>query len=70
MAEKKQGYFSKLKKSLEKTKTGIFGRIADMFRPGRAIDDDFMEELEDILIAADVGVPTTEKFMDELRRRI
>ena len=63
-------FFQKLKQGLIKTKNAFFGRIDDIFRSFVRIDEDFFEELEEILISADVGVETTESILDELREQI
>jgi fused signal recognition particle receptor len=58
--------FDKLKKSLTKTKDNIFGKISEVVLR-RKIDDDLLDEIEEILIGADVGVPATMKLIDTLR---
>ena len=63
-------FFEKLKNGLLKTKNAFFGRIDDIFKSFVRIDEDFFEELEEILISADVGVDTTEYILDALRERI
>ena len=63
-------FFEKLKNGLKKTKNAFFGRIDDIFKSFVRIDEDFFEELEEILISADVGVETTEYILDTLRDRI
>ena len=64
------GFFEKLKQGLSKTKNAIFGRIKDLFISMRKVDEDMLDELEEILITADVGVETTEKIIAALRRKI
>ena len=64
------GFFEKLRQGLSKTKNAIFGRIKDLFISMRKVDEDMLDELEEILITADVGVETTEKIIAALRRRI
>ncbi len=63
-------FFQKLKQGLIKTKNAFFGKIDDIFKSFVRIDEDFFEELEELLISADVGVGTTEYVLDELRERI
>ena len=63
------GFFDKLKAGLSKTKNAFFGQIDNMFKTFVRVDEDFLEELEDLLICADVGVETTEQIIDELRDR-
>lgn len=62
------GFFEKLKNGLFKSKNSFFGRIASLFR--RGVDEDTLDELEEILISADVGISTTEEILDLLRERI
>ena len=59
-----------IKESLEKTRGGFFGRIRTLFSRGSEIDEDFYEELEALLIQADVGVPTTQKLLGNLRSQL
>lgn len=63
-------FFDKLKKGLQKTKNAIFKPFADLFKSLRKVDEDLMEELEEILICADVGATTTEIILDRLRAEI
>lgn len=63
-------FFEKLKKGLQKTKNAIFKPFSDLFKSLRKVDEDLMEELEEILICADVGAYTTEMILDRLREEI
>ena len=63
-------FFEKLKKGLSKTKNVLFKPFSDLFKNLRRIDEDLMEELEEILICADVGISTTEEILDTLRTEI
>ena len=63
-------FFEKLKRGLQKTKNAIFKPFSDLFKSLRRVDEDLMEELEEILICADVGANTTEMILDELREQI
>ena len=60
--------FDKLKKSLSRTKDNLFGKIAQVVG-GRKIDDDLLDEIEEILIEADVGVAATTRLTDSLRAK-
>lgn len=60
------GLFSKLKSGLKKTKDVLSYRLNKLFTGG-VLDDDFFDELEFILLSADVGAATTERILDELR---
>ncbi len=63
------GFFNKLLSGLSKTKNALFGRLNQLFLGAGELDDDFYDELEEILIGADVGVTVTELVLDELRSR-
>ncbi len=62
------GFFSKIKESLSKTKQNISDGLNELFANFRKVDEAFLEELEEILLLADVGFETTEKIIEELRR--
>jgi fused signal recognition particle receptor len=59
----------KLEQGLEKTRRGVFRQVIEIFQRGE-IDEDFYDDLEAVLIGADIGVETTELLMDELRAKI
>ena len=59
-----------LNKGLEKTKQSIFSRITKAIAGKNTVDDDFLDELENILISSDVGVETTLKIIDRLTKRV
>ena len=61
------GFFEKLKKGLSKTKQAIFGKIDALFKHFVRVDEDLFEELEELLIEADIGVDTTEELLENLR---
>ena len=65
--EEERGWFSRLKEGLAKTRNNIIGQISGLLRVGRTIDEELMEEIEEILIQADVGVNTTLELMDNVR---
>lgn len=64
------GFFDKLKAGLGKTKEAVFGQINQVIKNCRKVDEDLLEELEEIMIMADIGVETTENIIDELRDKI
>lgn len=64
------GFFDKLKAGLFKTKETVFKPLNNLFKSLRKVDEDFMEELEEVLICADVSYESTEAIIDELRDRI
>ncbi|MBR2987284.1 MAG: signal recognition particle-docking protein FtsY, partial [Clostridia bacterium] len=59
------GFFEKLKNGLFKSRNSFFGKIKSLFT--RGIDEDTLEELEEMLICADVGYEVTEEILDQLR---
>lgn len=63
------GFFSKLKEGLKKTKDNIGKKIFVAFS-GRALDDDFYEELEEAMLTADMGVTATEQILDEFKDEV
>lgn len=63
------GLFSKIKESLTRTRETIVERIEAVVRPGRKVDEEVLEELEELLLRADVGVRTTEDLLEMLRQR-
>ena len=60
----------KLRDGLARTRKNILGRIGDVVRRRGRIDEEMLEEIEEILIGADVGVDTTLKIMDAVRTRV
>ena len=64
------GFFSRLAQGLTKTRNNIVAGIDSIFNGFTAIDDDFYEELEEILIMSDVGINTTTKIMDNLKEKV
>lgn len=69
MGEKK-GFFSKLVEGLTKTRDNIILGIDSIFSGFSSIDEDFYEELEEILIMADLGINTTTKIIEELHVQV
>ncbi len=61
------GFFEKLKNGLFKTKNAIVSKIDNLFKHFASVDEDLFDELEELLICADIGVGTTEEILDELR---
>lgn len=61
------GFFEKLKNGLFKSRNSFFGRIKALFT--RGVDEDTLEELEEMLICADVGYEATEAILDKLRTK-
>ena len=63
------GLFEKLKTTLSKTRHSFGESINTLVSNFRAVDEDFLEELEETLIMADAGVEVTESIIDELRQQ-
>ena len=64
------GLFSKIKEGLFKTRGSVGQKMDQLVENSRALDDDFYDELSDILVMADVGVTTATEAVDELRERV
>jgi fused signal recognition particle receptor len=67
--------FSKEKKEnlnqgLEKTRTGLFSKLARIVVGKSTIDDEVLDNLEEVLISSDVGVPTTLKIIASIQERV
>lgn len=61
------GFFDKLKAGLEKTRQSFTDKIEEIVTGHGKIDEDLLEDLEFVLLSADVGVQTTEKLIEEIR---
>lgn len=70
MSEEKKGFFARLKEGLAKTRNNIVHGIDSIFSGFSAIDDDFYEELEEILIMGDLGVNATSEILDRLKKQV
>ena len=70
MSEEKQGFFSRLVKGLSKTRDNIVSGIDAIFSGFSSIDDDFYEEIEEILIMGDIGVNATMKIIENLKAKV
>ena len=70
MGEEKKGFFGRLREGLTKTRNNIVHGIDSVFGGFSNIDDDFYEELEEILIMGDIGVKATEEILDKLRDQV
>ena len=69
-SDEKRGLFSRLWSGLSKTRTNVAGRVDELIEATEEIDEDFYEDLVDILIMSDMGVRTSDKVITELKRRI
>ena len=64
------GFFDKLKNGLSKTKTSFDEKINNVFSNFRKVDEEFLDELEEVLIMSDIGMDTSIKIISNLRERI
>ena len=64
------GFFEKLKQGMNKTKNSFDEKISSVFKSFRKVDEDFLDELEEILIMSDIGMDTSIQIINNLRDRI
>ncbi|MBQ2875817.1 MAG: signal recognition particle-docking protein FtsY [Clostridia bacterium] len=64
------GFFNRLKEGLLKTKNAIVGKIDNIIKKFTKVDEELFEELEELLISADIGFTVTEEILDELRETV
>lgn len=70
MSEEKKGFFSRLKQGLTKTRNNIVHGMDSVFKGYSRIDEEFYEELEEVLIMGDIGVNATGEIMERLRKQV
>ena len=70
MAEEKKGFFRRLVSGLTKTRQNIVSGLDSLFHGFSSIDEEFYEELEEILIMGDLGVKATYEILDDLREKV
>jgi fused signal recognition particle receptor len=63
-------FLDKLKSGLAKTKQALFGQINEVVKSFRTVDEDLLEELEELLICADVGATASEAIIERLRDEV
>ena len=68
--KEKKGFLAKLVQGLSKTRSSIMSGINSILSGFSSIDEDFYEEIEEILIMADLGVNTTSRIMENLREKV
>jgi len=68
--EKKEGFFSKLKAAVASTKSNLVGRIEEVVKGKKEIDAALLDDLESILIGADLGVGTTTEVLEKIRSQV
>lgn len=70
MSEEKLGFFARLKQGLAKTRNNIVQGMDSVFHGFSQIDEDFYEELEEVLIMGDIGVNATSDIIEKLRKQV
>lgn len=70
MAEEKKGFFKRLVEGLTKTRNNIVSGIDSIFSGFSSIDDDFYDEIEEILIMGDLGINATTSIIEDLKRKV
>ena len=68
--DEQEGFFTRLKNGLSKTKNDFINQVTTLFSSSGKINEELFEQLEEILIQADVGVATTIKLIEELKERV
>ncbi len=64
------GLFAKIKEGLKKTRDSVVGQIDSMLKSFTKIDEELFEELEELLVMGDVGINTSQKICEELRKKV
>ena len=70
MSEEKKGFFRRLREGLTKTRDNIVAGIDSIFSGFSSIDDDFYEEIEEILVMGDIGINTTTSIIEHLKEEV
>ena len=70
MAEEKKSFFARLREGLTKTRNNIVKGFDSVFSGYSVIDDEFYEELEEILIMSDMGIDTTMNIIEDLKKKV
>ncbi|MBS4539769.1 signal recognition particle-docking protein FtsY [Clostridium sp. D2Q-11] len=68
--QSKTGFFGRLKEGLEKTRRGISDKVDDIIKSYQKIDEELFEDLEEVLIMADVGLETTERIIEDVKDKV
>jgi fused signal recognition particle receptor len=69
-SEKQEGFLSKLKAAVASTKNNLVARIEDAVKGKKAIDAELLEDLEAVLIGADIGAPTASEILEKIRGQV
>ncbi len=70
MSEEKKGFFKRLAEGLSKTRNNIVAGIDSVFSGFSSIDDDFYEEIEEILVMGDIGINATTSIIENLKKKV
>ena len=70
MAEEKKGFFRRLAEGLSKTRDNIVSGMDAIFNGFSDIDDDFYDEIEEILVMGDIGINATTSIIENLKRKV
>ena len=70
MAEEKKGFFKRLAEGLAKTRNNIVAGIDSVFHGFSSIDDDFYDEIEEILVMGDIGINATTAIIENLKKKV
>lgn len=65
-----KGFFQRLKEGLAKTHLGLVAKIEELLASRTTVDDEFIEDLEEVLILSDLGVATTQRIIDSLQEKV
>ena len=68
--EKKKGFFARLREGLSRTRDGVISGMDRLFSGSAQIDEDFYEELEEIMITGDIGVSATDEILTKLKKQV
>ena len=68
--EEKKGFFRRLVEGLTKTRDNIVSGIDSIFNGFSSIDDDFYEEIEEILVMGDLGINATTSIIEDLKKKV
>ena len=69
MSEEKKGFFKRLAEGLTKTRNNIVAGIDSVFHGFSSIDDDFYDEIEEILVMGDIGINATTAIIENLKKK-
>jgi fused signal recognition particle receptor len=68
--EEQKGFFTRFRQAITKTRENLSGRIEDIFKGRKQIDAATLDQLEEALIGADIGVQTTMEILEDVRQRV